>query len=81
MLSISQYKSKSGLQRMSQNTVHLSQLIRKKNFAESEKIIISFIIDIVNKGGIKVRANGSKTNRIDSNIVLASFFLNYFDDH
>ena len=27
------------------------------------------------------RANGSKTNRIDSNIVLASFFLNYFDDH
>lgn len=41
---------------MSQNTVHLSQLIRKKNFAESEKIIISFIIDIVNKGGIKVSA-------------------------
>jgi H+/gluconate symporter-like permease len=31
--------------------------------------------------GADDRANGSKTNRIDSNIVLASFFLNYFDDH
>jgi hypothetical protein len=41
----------------------------------------NLVHELQKERGMTARANGSKTNRIDSNIVLASFFLNYFDDH